>query len=423
MRVLTNKNYWFSSSYFFFFFAAWSLWWSLYAIWLKSKIGLSGTEVGTIYSINSAVSLVIMLAFGVIQDKLGVRKSLIMLQGIILLCFGPFLIYVYEPLLRNNYILGAIVGAPLISAGFVSGCALLESFVERISRRLSFEFGPCRFWGSFGYAAATFVAGIFFVIDPHINFWLVSVMGFFFLLNNIIFNPQKAKTTNISVQQEDKQSSIPSFEEIFALFKMKKFWIFVFFVIGTMSFYNIYDQQLFPNFYTSFFNEDEGSKIYGYLNSFQVFLEATVMIIAPAFIYKIGPKKALILAAAIMIGRILGCATFNNVYIISVIKLLHALEIPLFVLAMFKYIVANFDPRLSSTLYTVGFNISSNVGVIILSAPVGILFDHYGYTTTFYALSVIVIVVTVISVFTLSQGKKLDKNSGLPVEDAEIVTH
>lgn len=45
-----NAYYRFASSYSFLFFISWSLWWSLYAIWLKGHLGLTGTELGTVRS-------------------------------------------------------------------------------------------------------------------------------------------------------------------------------------------------------------------------------------------------------------------------------------------------------------------------------------------------------------------------------------
>ena len=403
--MIKNSNYWFSSGYLVTFYAAWSLWWSFYAIWLKNEIGLSGEQLGIVYSANSAAAMFFMIFYGIIQDKLQIGKAVITFQSIIMLLIGPFLIYVYEPLLRNDFILGVCIGAPVLSAGFISGCALIDSFIERISRLFGFEFGPARFWGSFGYAAATFVAGILFGINPHINFWMASAVAAVYFTINLIYKPtqQFSATDKVVIQKP----TIPTMNEIFSLFGMKKFWLFVFFIIGTNSFYTIYDQQLFPNFYTSFFEKpDKGYQIYGYLNSFQVFLEAACMILAPYFINKIGAKKALLAAALVMVCRISLSATLDNVYLISLVKLFHAIETPLFILAVFKYAVANFDARLSSTLYLVGFNISSNVGVIVLSWIVGKLFDKTGYSTTFYILAAIVFVILFIATFTLSDSKK-----------------
>ncbi|MFQ0991735.1 oligosaccharide MFS transporter [Gilliamella apicola] len=407
MNMMQNRNYWFSSGYLITFYAAWSLWWSFYAIWLKSKIGLSGEQLGIVYAANSAAAMFFMIFYGIIQDKLQIGKAVITFQSIVMILIGPFLIYVYEPLLRNDFLLGVCIGAPVLSAGFISGCALIDSFIERISRLFGFEFGPARFWGSFGYAAATFVAGILFGIDPHINFWMASGVAVIYFTINLIFKPKQELSTNNETQAVIQKPTIPTMSEILSLFGMKKFWLFVFFIIGTNSFYTIYDQQLFPNFYTSFFDKPEdGYQVYGYLNSFQVFLEATCMILAPFFINKVGAKKSLLVAAMVMICRISLSATLDNVYLISLVKLFHAIETPLFILAVFKYVVGNFDERLSSTLYLVGFNISSNVGVIVLSWLVGKLFDNTGYSTTFYVLASIVLFILIIATFTLSDDKK-----------------
>ncbi|MCX8587918.1 MULTISPECIES: oligosaccharide MFS transporter [unclassified Gilliamella] len=417
IETVENKNYWFSSGYLITFYAAWSLWWSFYAIWLKSTIGLSGEQLGIVYAANSAAAMFFMIFYGIIQDKLQIGKAVITFQSIMMLLIGPFMIYVYEPLLKHDFILGACIGAPVLSAGFISGCALVDSFIERISRLFGFEFGPARFWGSFGYAAATFVAGILFGINPHINFWMASAVAAIFFTINILFKPKHYSESSPESDNHlvvEKTSTIPTMSEIVSLFGMKKFWLFVFFIIGTNSFYTIYDQQLFPNFYTTFFTQQEwGYKVYGYLNSFQVFLEAICMILAPYIIYKIGAKRALLVAALVMICRIALSATLDNVYLISLVKLFHAIETPLFILAVFKYVVANFDERLSSTLYLVGFNISSNIGVIVLSWLVGKLFDTTGYSTTFYALAGIVLLILVIAIFTLCDEKKAKLESSL----------
>lgn len=404
MNLLKNKNYLFASCYLMTFFASWSMWWSFYAIWLKGPIGLSGTDVGTVYSINSAVSMIFMILYGIVQDKLDLKKHAITFQGILMLGVAPFLIYVYEPLLQSNFLLGVIVGAPFLSAGFISGWGLTESFVERISRRFGFEYGSTRFWGSFGYAIATFIAGIAFSKNPHYNFYLSSCLGALFLLINLLFKPYKSGDKNTEKSQE--KPSTPKLIEIFSLLKLAKFWIITLFVMGTFSLYQVYDQQLFPNFYTGFFDSSEdGTRIYGYLNSFQVFLEALMMLAMPFVINRLGPKNAIILASIVMIARILGTAFFTNIYLVSFFKLFHAIEIPLFILAVFKYIVANFEARLSATIFSTSFLIAQQIGVIILSNPVGKFFDHFGYSSTFYLLAVIVAVISVIGIMTLENKR------------------
>jgi len=407
----SNKNYCCASGYLLFFFGAWSLWWSFYAIWLKTKIGLTGEELGLLYSVNQFFSMIFMIGYGIIQDKLGVKKRLIWLMAIILILSGPFLIYVYEPLLSTNFTVGMFLGAIFFGLGFLAGCGLIESFVEKLSRMFTFEFGTARLWGSVGYAVGTFVGGIFFSINPHINFWCVSAMGLCFLLINIV-SPSSTDT------HKTQQASEVNVHDFMTIFKDKQFWFFVLFVVGTWSFYNIYDQQMFPVFYAGLFdNPDMGSRVYGYLNSFQVILEGVGMALVPFLINRIGPKYSLILGGIIMTCRILGSALFTDVYIISFIKMLHAIEVPLFVLSVFKFSIANFDKRLSSTIYLVGFNIAGSLGIILLSLPIGKLFDRVGYHSIFFIISSAVAAMVLLGLLTLSK-KRQPVAGSFPVNEA-----
>lgn len=409
----SNKNYCFSSGYLLFFFAAWSLWWSFYAIWLKTKLGLTGSELGILYSVNQFFSMIFMVGYGVIQDKLGTRKPLIWLVGLVLLLSGPFLIYVYEPLLVSNFKLGMMLGAIFFGTGYLAGCGLVESFVEKISRSFNFEYGTARFWGCIGYAGGTFIGGIFFSINPHINFWCVSLMGLLFLLVNIFFK------TETRQQTASAENSITA-QDFLTIFKDIQFWFFVVFIIGTWSFYNIYDQQMFPVFYAGLFdNPDVGSRVYGYLNSVQVILEGVGMALTPFLVNRIGPKSALMLGGVIMTCRILGSALFTDVHIISVIKMLHALEVPLFIISVFKFSVANFDKRLSSTIFLVGFNIASSLGIIVLSLPIGELFDRVGYQSIFFMMAGVVVVMVLFGSLTLSKKRHQPQPQSQPLESVQ----
>ncbi|WP_332624473.1 oligosaccharide MFS transporter [Klebsiella grimontii] len=402
--LLKNPYYRFASGYSFFFFITWSLWWSLYAIWLKNKIGLTGEQLGTLYSLNQFTSITFMVVYGVVQDKLGLRKNLMWLLSFILVLTGPFLIYFYEPYLKSHFYFVVTVGSVFFGLGYLAGCGLVDSFTEKMSRTFNFEYGTSRLWGSLGYAIGAFFAGIFFTIDPHINFWAVSVAGMVFMLMNFLFNLNQAQN---HIPQKTKELTKDDF---FGVLRDKQFWMFVTFIIGTWSFYTIYDQQMFPVFYASLFSTVEvGTRVYGYLNSAQVVVEAICMAIAPFLINRVGPKKALLIATVIMTCRILMAAYFINPYIISLVKMFHALEVPLFVVAVFKYAVANFDKRLSSTIFLIGFQIASSIGIILLSIPLGKIFDEVGYQKVFFMISCVVAIMLLFGFAKLSNSQNNEK--------------
>lgn len=93
------------------FFAGWGIWWSFFQIWLTSQQGFTGAQVGTIYSFGSAAALVLMFVYGSIQDKLGMKKTLMIFQIVCQILLAPFFTWVYVPMLEANFYLGALVGA------------------------------------------------------------------------------------------------------------------------------------------------------------------------------------------------------------------------------------------------------------------------------------------------------------------------
>jgi len=90
-------------------------------------------------------------------------------------------------------------------------------------------------------------------------------------------------------------------------------------------------------------------------------------------------------------------------------KMLHAVELPILLIAVFKYIAANFDVRLSATVYLIGFKVSSEIGVIVFSALVGWIYDQTSYETTFYILGAIVVLFVIFSIFALNNNNKEQK--------------
>lgn len=299
--------------------------------------------------------------------------------------------------------IGAVVGGLYIGAAFAAGVGAIESYIEKIGRKYNFEYGKSRMWGSLGWAAATFFAGQLFNINPNINFWIASVSAIilFFIIQSV--------SIDMTEEEKEKAESL-KVKDVFELFRLKSFWFFMLYVIGVTCFYGVYDQQ-FPLYYSSMFaTKTQGNQIFGYLNSFQVFLEAGMMFAAPYIVNKIGSKKGLIFAGFLMAFRIIGSGLAGGPILISFMKLIHSFELPIMLISVFKYLAANFDTRLSSILYLVGYQFASQVGTSILSPIAGKFYDNIGFSHTYIAMGTIVFVFVFISIFTLgnSQNEVLD---------------
>ena len=408
-----NPSYLQSSFGIFMFFCSWGIWWSFFRIWLES-LGLSGTEVGTIYSINSAMTMIIMFCYGIIQDQLGIKRKLIIVVSVISACVGPFVQFVYAPMINaggTTRWAGALIGSIVLSAGFMAACSLFEAVTERYSRKFNFEYGQSRAWGSFGYAIVALCAGFLFNISPMINFWIGTACGVGMLLIYLFWVPAEQKEELKKAADPNAEKTNPSFKEMVGVLKMPTLWVLIVFMLLTNTFYTVFDQQMFPNYYASLFSTTEiGNATYGTLNSFQVFLESAMMGVVPIIMKKIGVRNSLLLGATVMFLRIGLCGVFHDPVTVSIVKLFHSIEVPLFCLPAFRYFTLHFDTKLSATLYMVGFQIASQVGQIIFSTPLGAFHDYMagilpnndmGSRVTFWVISGIVLCALIYGFFVI----------------------
>lgn len=417
-KYTANPFYMSNSLMILLFFTGWGIWWSFFQIWLTTKQGFSGTQVGTIYSFNSAITLILMLVYGSLQDKLGIKKNLLIFCVSCEVFLGPFFTWVYVPLLKSNFIVGALIGSIYLSVAFLAASPTFEALAERMSRRFGFEYGQARAWGSFGYAVAALIAGFMFTLNAYLIFWIGSVFSIVLLLVLLFIKPEN--DTVIVTKYESKSNNqdvnnSPSLLEILSVFKMPDLWKIVIFITMSWTFYTVFDQQMFPEFFTTFFGtETAGQQAYGVLNSLEVFLESIMMGIIPIMMRKTGVRKSLLIGLVIMVLRIGGCGLVTNPLGVSIIKLLHAPETAIFILAMFRYFTLHFDTRISTTLYMVGFQIAAQVGQIIFSTPFGLLHDKIGYQPTFLIVAGIVFISAIYAFFVL---KKDDQDVyGQPLE-------
>ncbi len=398
MKKNHPHSYLILSALLFFFFVTWSSSSSLLSIWLHQEVGLSAGDTGIIFSVLSITALFAQVCYGFIQDKLGLRKNLLWYITVLLILSGPaFLIFGY--LLKINVFLGSIFGGIYIGLTFNGGIGVLESYTDRVARQTNFEFGKARMWGSLGWAAATFFAGLLFNINPKLNFVVSSCSGLVFL----VFLAQ-LRVSSTAAQEPQEEGSTIKLEDALRLLILPRFWALVFFVVGTCI-YGVYDQQ-FPVYFSSQFPTlQEGNEMFGYLNSFQVFLEAAGMFCAPWLVNRIGAKNGLIFAGMVMALRMVASGVVEGPVLISITKLLHAAELPVLLISIFKYNSALFDKRLSSTLYLVGFACTSSIIGSVLSPLAGYSYEKYGFAESYLFMGALVFCTTFISIFLLRASK------------------
>lgn len=166
-----NKLYWKLSSFFFLFFLSIASIFTFFAIWLGQSLNLSGAQTGIVFSVNAVFTMLFQPLYGYISDKLGLRKNLLYFISILVILSGPFLIFIYQPLLNWNFWVGALTGGSYLVITFLAGISAIESYIEKVGRKYEFEFGRARLWGSIGAAVAAAIG------DECLTLTLISTFG------------------------------------------------------------------------------------------------------------------------------------------------------------------------------------------------------------------------------------------------------
>ena len=383
------------SAFLFAYFFAQAMSISLLAIWLKSVLHLTGAQAGMVFSANFFAAMCAQPVYGFLSDKAGLNKSVLRTIALLVLLCGFFFAFVYQPLLAVHAVAGAIVGGFYLGITFIAGSFAIESYVDRAGRKYGFEFSRVRLWGSLGFAAAAFFSGTLFNMDPRINFFLASLAGFFMLL--VLY------LAPIETSEEEMQDCKRlRLADALAVLRLPKFWSFMVLILGVTTLYLVYDLQ-FPAYFASQFSDtQQGTAMFGRLNSAQIFVEAGMFFIAPFIVDRTGAKNGLLLATAIMIIRIAGSGLVTGPFPISCMKMLHSLELPILIVSIFRYIAVHFDAHLASTLYLVSTGFIRNIGMAVFSLIAGKSYDLIGFPRTYLAIAMVAFIFWTASFFALS---------------------
>ena len=396
-----RHNFIYFMLFFFFYYFIMSAYFPFFPIWLADVNHLTKSETGLIFSFIALFAIIFQTAFGLISDKLGLRKHLLWCIVGLLILFAPFFIFVLAPLLQYNIYLGALAGGIYLGFVFSGGAGAVEAYIERVSRANRFEYGRVRVSGCVGWAICASITGILFSINPNITFWIASGFGLFLAALLVVSRPEAGSTAQVLDKLGANWREFSLFMAL-ELLRMPRFWAFLLYVIGVASIYDVFDQQ-FANFFKGFFSSPQrGTEVFGFVTTGGELLTALIMFFAPAIINRIGAKNALLVAGTIMSMRIIGSSFAGSGIEVIILKTLHMFELPFLLVGTFKYISSVFDPRLSATLFLIGFNLAKQISAVVLSPWVGRMYDTVGFHQAYLVLGLIAAAFTALSFFTLT---------------------
>ncbi|UOQ84862.1 oligosaccharide MFS transporter [Gracilibacillus salinarum] len=413
MKNLKQLKFWNFGGMYYFYFMIWALIFAFLPFWLNKTANLDTSVSGLVFSAMAITALVLEPLYGVVQDKLGLRKWLFGFVVLCLLFIGPFVQFAFIPLLEINAIFGAVVGGAYLSLCLNGGVGVVEAYIERSSRASNYEYGHVRLFGSLAGGTAAFIGGIMFVQNSYSIFWACSISAV--VLGILLFVLRVDKDSygeETPADSDEKEEETPvTKENIMNVFKNRSFWGFCIMMIGIATMFDVFDQQ-FPNYFASFFNDaSQGELVFSRIASVQVFLEAGFMIATPFIINKIGAKNGLIIAGAVLFIRVLGSALFTEIWMLAIWRLLAAIEMPLMLVSIMKYITGVFDVRLSATVYMLGFNFAKQVGITIFSYVMGVLYSAIGFQSGYIVMAFIILAFVIAGGLIMRSEKYYTKNS------------
>jgi len=95
--------------------------------------------------------------------------------------------------------------------------------------------------------------------------------------------------------------------------------------------------------------------------------------------------------------RVLGSALFTTTEALIAWRLLAAIEMPLMLVSVMKYITRMFDVKISATAYMLGFGVAKSLGVALFSTTFGLSYEAIGYSSTYLVMTGAIVVLTVVA--------------------------
>jgi OHS family lactose permease-like MFS transporter len=372
------------------------------AVWLGDVGTLDAGAIGLMFGSQAVFAMLFQPLFGVLSDRLDHRKHLLCVVIGLLIMLAPFMNWVFAPLLRTNLMLAALVGGVYLGITFAAGGGALEVYIEKACRANHIPYGRVRMFGAIGFGFSAAISGMLISTNPESIFWLGSICAV--LMAVLVYRIKPCLNTMPSGDAPDKTPPV-SYAAIGGLLLDRRFWFLVLYVVGVACLYDIFDQQ-FVNYFRGFFDSpQQGTQVFGFVTTLTECMVALGMFLIPGVLNRIGGKNALIIAGLVMWVRITGSGLATTTFEVVALKMLHALEVPLVFIGMFKYIEDVFGTRLSATIYMVAFVFAKGVGAAIISPLAGHMYEVYGFRQTYILLGSSALLFTLVSIFSLDSGK------------------
>lgn len=350
---------------YFFIFSAMGVMNPLISQYLNS-IGFSGTQIGTVTSVSTAVAIFASTFWG---EKYANSKD--GRKVIIFLCIAAGLVGILNSFVTAFVVFVLTYGLMFFFQGPINGASdsmVIENGVE---------FASVRLWGAIGYALAVFAGGRigdYFGLGNIFYIYAAAYLMGALILTRVAVNPHGQNEKQVQNHEKEKVGYL----DLLADKKAVQLIFCGIFICGS---------NVANNTYFSFLFLDGGGTMSGVGTTFLLMVgcEAPFMALAPWLSRKITREKAVLFAAVLQALRYLWYATGPSSTMLMGTFFLQGIVNGILLVEFVKYTSSVVQPRLIGIAVAAYYAISSHIGTIICNFFGGIAMDHFG-STGVYAL-------------------------------------
>lgn len=359
--------------YVYFFYMTHAALFPFLGLWFYNQ-GLTNQQIGMIYSVGPLVGLFVQPIWGILSDRFGWSRKILMLN----LLIWPIVAFGYKVAGDLFYIY--IVTAVLLT---VFSCAInpiQEGMTVSHAKRYRQSYGSIRVLGSISFAIAVTPIGLLYNrigIENMFFVFLVTVLAAFIVLQ---FIPHHLNDSGEVFQKKS------IFHGVQALFKKRYFVYFLITVLfvsmGTSfsnTFYSVYIGTL----------GGEASGKLGFLNTISALSELPIFILSGRLIKRYGYFPVLTFVALAGSLRWLILSFEPSFTILMINQLLHGITFALFMAAAVNFVFELSPEGSKTTGQTLFAVINGNMAVLVASNVGGWMVDVSGFPLLFRFASVL----------------------------------
>lgn len=383
------RELWLARIYFFVWIGGIGFYYPFLNVFYREQ-GLSGTEIGLILTMGSAIGLVSAPLWGRWSDS-GARLTRLLQLGLV--ASAALLVGLSQQALFLRFAaLAAVYG--LASAGLFP---LSDTLALRVSEARRAGYGSIRVWGSAGWAIVVLISG-----------WVMErtglVTGFFggasaFVAAALILTG--LAPAPIPHVTGDGRAREGVWATVRGIAGTRALWALALALIvrgalsdGHLQFGNIYLEQL-----------GASTALIGVASMVAAAVEVPGMFIADRVVKKIGARRTLLVSFFITGGKLFLVLAYPSVWTIMVTRATEGIAFSMYVIGMLKYITERASSGQMTTILAL-FSVTLVALVQILGAPIGgIVFDVAG-AYWLYALAVVGNFAAGVILFMFTRGAK-----------------